>query len=358
MPYTIRHSPIHPSSFMPHRIVLLMSDTGGGHRASAEAIQEALKIKCGENVNVKLVDVFKDYTPYPFNRFPAWYPIVIARGIRAWGPGFKASDGRTRTRVLTGAVYPYTRPAFKQMIHDHPADIYVSVHPLLTMPAVRPLGKNRPPFVTVVTDLVSAHAFWYYPKVDEIIVPTEGAYQRAIKNKVPPEKLKVIGLPVSQKFCAPAGDKAALRKSLNWNSDRITVLVEGGGEGMGPLKEIARGIASSGMDLQLTVVCGRNEALRQELEAMACEIPTHLYGFVTIMPEMMRAADLIVTMGAALCALVAVSVLLPYGCSKEKKDAAPEGQAQPAADLGKDEIYCGGRRGIVGALAAKSGECD
>ena len=102
-------------------------------------------------------------------------------------PGFKASDGRTRTRVRTGAVYPYTRPAFKHMLADHPADIYVSVHPLLTMPAVRALGKNRPPFITVVTDLVSAHAFGITPKVDEIIVPTEGAYQRAIKNKVPPE---------------------------------------------------------------------------------------------------------------------------------------------------------------------------
>jgi len=296
---------------MPHKIVILMSDTGGGHRASAEAIQEALNIKCGENVNVKLVDVFKDYTPYPFNRFPAWYPIVIARGIRAWGPGFKASDGRARTRMLTGAVYPYTRPAFKKMLQDHPADIYVSVHPLLTMPAFRALGKNRPPFITVVTDLVSAHAFWYYPKVDEIIVPTEGAYQRAIKNKVPREKLKVIGLPVSQKFCAPAGDKAALRKSLNWKSDRLTVLVVGGGEGMGPLKEIARGIASSGMNLQLAVVCGRNESLRQELESISWEIPTHIYGFVTIMPEMMRAADLIVTKAGPSSVMEAVNAGLP-----------------------------------------------
>lgn len=294
-----------------HRIVLLMSDTGGGHRASAEAIQEALNIKCGDAVNVKLVDVFKDYTPYPFNRFPAWYPTIIAHGIRAWGPGFKASDGRTRTRVLTGAVYPYTRPAFKHMLRDHPADIYVSVHPLLTMPAVRALGKNRPPFITVVTDLVSAHAFWYYSKVDEIIVPTEGAYQRAIKNKVPAAKLKVIGLPVSQKFCAPAGDKAALRKSLNWNSDRITVLVVGGGEGMGQLKEIARGIASSGMNLQLAVVCGRNEALRQELESISWEIPTHIYGFVTLMPEMMRAADLIVTKAGPSSVMEAVNAGLP-----------------------------------------------
>src|SRR3972149_3907242 len=175
---------------MPHRVVILMSDTGGGHRASAEAIQEALDLQYGNAVDAKLIDVFKQYTPYPFSRFPAWYPTIIARGQRLWGPGFKMSDGARRMRALMAATYPYARPAFRKLARENPADLYVSVHPLLTMPAVRALGKHRPPFVTVVTDLVSAHAFWFYPKVDRIIVPTEGAYQRALRFKVPPEKLK------------------------------------------------------------------------------------------------------------------------------------------------------------------------
>jgi len=89
------------------------------------------------------------------------------------------------------------------------------------------------------------------------------------------------------------------------------VLVVGGGEGMGPLKEIARGIASSGMNLQLAVVCGRNEALRQELESISWEIPTHIYGFVTLMPEMMRAADLIVTKAGPSSVMEAVNAGLP-----------------------------------------------
>lgn len=52
--------------------------------------------------------------------------------------------------------------------------------------------------------------------------------------------------------------------------------------------------------------------------------------------------------GAALCALVAVSVLLPYGCSKEKKDAAEVGQAQPAADLGKEHFEKGVQASMKG----------
>jgi 1,2-diacylglycerol 3-beta-galactosyltransferase len=296
---------------MPHHIVILFSDTGGGHRASGEAIQEALNLKYGDAVNVSMVDVFTKYTPYPFSRFPAWYPRIVARGVRLWGTGYKVSDGRQRSRVLANTTYPYTRWSFRRMLHENPADLYVSVHPLLTMPAVRALGKKRPPFVTVVTDLVTAHAFWFYPKVDEIIVPTEGAYQRAVKNKVPPQKLKVIGLPISQKFCAPPGDKNALRESLGWQTDRPMVLVVGGGDGMGPLHEITRGIAGAGLPIQMAVVCGRNESLRQRLIDAEWAIPIHVYGFVTNMPDLMRAADLIVTKAGPSSVVEAINAGLP-----------------------------------------------
>ena len=197
------------------------------------------------------------------------------------------------------------------MVREHPADVYVSAHPLLTMPTLRALGKRRPPFITVVTDLVSAHAFWFYPKVDLIIVPTEGAYQRALKNKVPPEKLKVVGLPISQRFSAPPGDKTKLRQTLGWRPDLITILLVGGGEGMGPLYEIACGIADMGLPLQLAIVAGRNDSLRARLNAVQWKIPARIYGFVTNMPDLMRAADLIVTKAGPSSVVEAINAGLP-----------------------------------------------
>jgi 1,2-diacylglycerol 3-beta-galactosyltransferase len=300
-----------PTANRQQHIVILFSDTGGGHRASGEAIQEALTLKFNDRVTVSMVDVFKKYTPYPFNRFPAWYPAIIARGIRVWGAGFKVSDGRQRSRVLTNTTYPYTRWSFRRFLKENPADLYVSVHPLLTMPAVRALGKGRPPFITVVTDLVSAHAFWFYPKVDEIIVPTQGAFERAVKHHVPADKLKVVGLPISQKFCAPPGDKKLLRQTLGWQTDRTTVLVVGGGEGMGPLYDIARGIASAGLPIQIVIVAGRNESLREKLQNVDWEIPTQVYGFVTNMPDLMRASDLIVTKAGPSSVVEAINAGLP-----------------------------------------------
>ena len=333
---------------MPHHIVILFSDTGGGHRASGEAIQEALHLKYGDALRVSMVDVFTKYTPYPFSRFPAWYPRIVARGIRLWGTGYKVSDGRQRSRVLANTTYPYTRWSFRRMLHENPADMYVSVHPLLTMPAVRALGKKRPPFVTVVTDLITAHAFWFYPKVDEIIVPTEGAFQRAIKNKVPPHKLKVIGLPISQKFCAPPGDKNALRQTLGWQTDRPAVLVVGGGEGMGPLHEITRGIADTGFPIQLAVVCGRNESLRQRLLDTQWAVPTHVYGFATNMPDLMRAADLIVTKAGPSSVVEAINAGLPIVLSSALP-GQEEGNVRFVVDNGAG-LWAPGPQKVVAAV--------
>jgi len=107
------------------------------------------------------------------------------------------------------------------------------------------------------------------------------------------------------------GDKPQLRRALGWRNDLAAVLVVGGGEGMGPLYEIAAGIAGCGAPLQLAVVCGRNEKLRLKLNKTQWKIPVHVYGFLTNMPDLMRAADLIVTKAGPSSVIEAMNAGLP-----------------------------------------------
>src|SRR5262249_49361954 len=53
-------------------------------------------------------------------------------------------------------------------------------------------------------------------------------------------------------------------------------------------------LASSPRPWQLIVVCGRNRRARQRISAMALPMPTLVLGFVETMPELMRAADLMI----------------------------------------------------------------
>jgi len=277
----------------PH-IVFYFSDTGGGHRSAAEAVIEAINLEYKNKVTIEMVDFFKDYAPPPFNRVGDMYPYMV-KAPRLWGAGFHATDGRTQARFITTTMWPIARQAAKELVRSHPADLIVTVHPFANSFALKALGINRPPFITVVTDMVTTHALWYDKRADQILVPTETARQRAIKYNMPEEKIRVVGLPVADKYCKPLGRKSTLRKKLGWPVDKPIVLMVGGGEGMGPLAKTAREIDASGLDVSLVIVCGRNQKLKASLEAEKWENPTLIFGFTRDMPDFMRASDFIVT---------------------------------------------------------------
>ncbi|MDX1600686.1 MAG: glycosyltransferase [Anaerolineales bacterium] len=276
------------------RILFLFSDTGGGHRSAAEAVIEALENHYPDCCETVLVDVLKEYAPRPIDRLPEAYPKMV-KVPEAWAIGFRLLDGHRRGRALTAAVWPYVRSQVRQLVSEQPADLIVSVHPLLTAPVLKALGDDRPQFITIVTDLVSGHALWYHRQADLTIVPTVEARERAMECGLPPEKVRVIGLPVAERFCQPVGDEQELRRELDWPTDIPMVLVVGGAEGMGPIYETARAIARQQGEFGLAVVAGRNERLKKKLERVDWEVPTKVYGFERRMPMMMQAATLLVT---------------------------------------------------------------
>jgi 1,2-diacylglycerol 3-beta-galactosyltransferase len=278
----------------PPHILFLFSDTGGGHRSAAEAIIEALKLEFDDRVSTEMVDIIKAYAPRPLNHMPNWYPNLV-KIPELWGLGFRLTNGREQARLITGTTWPYIRRSMRNLIAQHPSDLIVSVHPLANTPVLRALGVKRPPFISVVTDLVTTHAFWYDQRMDLCIVPTEGAWKRALECNMDPQKVQIIGLPVADRFCRPPRDHQELRKQLGWPIDLPIVLLVGGGEGMGPLEKNAEAIAASNLKIALVVISGRNQQLRERLEARTWPIPTYIYGFVRNMPDFMGAADLLVT---------------------------------------------------------------
>jgi 1,2-diacylglycerol 3-beta-galactosyltransferase len=298
-----------PIPDQPH-VVIYFADTGGGHRSAGEAIAEALHLEFGRAVTTEMVNVFKDHSPHPLRDVPDLYPRMV-KAPRLWEASFYATDGRARVRVITASVWPYVRHSVRKMVRSHPADLIVTVHPFANTFALKALGKSRPPFYTVVTDIVTTHALWFDKRADLIFVPSEGARQRGLAYHMPPEKLDVAGFPVMDRYCAPAGNQRLLRRKLGWPLDKPIALLVGGGEGMGPLARTAYAIDESGLDLGLVVVAGRNQRLKAVLEAHPWENPAFIYGFTHEMPDFMRAADFLVTKAGAASIMEGLNASLP-----------------------------------------------
>jgi 1,2-diacylglycerol 3-beta-galactosyltransferase len=292
------------------KLLLLFSDTGGGHRSAGEAVIQALERSHPGQLAIQFVDVLKEYAPPPLNRLPALYPDMV-RYPALWRMGYRLSDGRLRARALNRTSWPYIRRAVHRLVNEHSADLVVSFHPLFVAPYLYVQHRPRVPFLVVVTDLVSTHSLWYSVETDLTLVPTEQARERALHNGLAPERVKVTGLPVARRFCEPRGDPRQIRAELGWPEDLPMVLLVGGGEGMGPLLETARALAALDCELGLAVVAGRNARLVDELGSIDWEIPTFIYGFEQRMPQLMRAANLLVTKAGPGTITEAINAHLP-----------------------------------------------
>ncbi len=279
----------------PH-IVFLYSDTGGGHRSAAQAIIEALETQYPGQTTCDMVDIFRDYAPPLLAHTPDIYP-PLSRKPWLLGGIFHLSNGAARTRVFLKILWPYIRMNLYRLIREHPADLFVSVHPLIDAPLGNALDMLalKTPFVTVVTDLVTIHATWYWKRSNLVIVPTEAAFACGIKHGFPPDRMRVVGLPVSRRYRPLTGCRQDIRARLGWPKEPPAVLLVGGGEGTGPLERIANAIDDARLPITLVIIAGRNQSLKGRLEGHPWNTPVRIYGFIQNMPEFMSAADILVT---------------------------------------------------------------
>lgn len=276
----------------PH-IMFLFSDTGGGHRAAAVAIQEALQAEFPDQVDWEMVDFFKDYAPPPLNNAGPDYSNM-AQFPDFWELIFEASNTRTISKLAQLLAWPLVKSGMERLIAEHPCDMIISVHPIINTPILHGYGGNHPPYLTVVTDMITTHEYWYNKASDLIIVPTEDAYERGVKLGIEPERMRIVGLPIKEGYRNPVSKEEA-RKKLGLPQDVPLVLMVSGGEGMGPLEETVDAIEQAEIPTGLVIITGNNAALRARLQARQYKFPTSVIGFTSDMPAYMQACDIIVT---------------------------------------------------------------
>jgi 1,2-diacylglycerol 3-beta-galactosyltransferase len=290
-----------------------MSDTGGGHRAAAEAIRESLTYLYGQATTITIVDAWKDHVARPVNRLADTYGWIVNKAVWLWKCFWLLESIPKVVNNCLKTAYPLVAPGLFRLFRAQKPDVIVSTHPLITFFPLMVLkrAKLNIPFITVVTDMVHGYHTWYDPQTTLCLVATEPARQQALDLGIPAEKIEIVGQPVDLKFVDGIGEKVFLRHKLGLDPDRPTVLLAGGGEGYGTIFEIARCVAQRVSPAQLVIVTGRNKALQKKLKAVRWEIPTTIFGFVHNMPELMGAADVFITKAGPGCISEAFVAHLP-----------------------------------------------
>ena len=283
------------------RILILMSATGGGHRASAQALQAAFAARYPGRFQVEIVDLWTDYTPWPINRIPRTYSPIVARALWFWKLLWLVFENERALSAVLRLAYLLCRNELRKVLQDYRPHLIISVHPLMQHIFLWLLEQERAPipFVTVVTDLASFHHGWFHARAQRCYVASEAAADAARRHGIPARQVRLLGLPARPAFAGTLPDKETARARLGLADTGFTALLLGGGEGMGPVAAIAhavaRRLAAAGTDAQLVVICGRNKRLRQALQRADWPIPVQACGFVDNVQEWMAASDCVIT---------------------------------------------------------------
>jgi 1,2-diacylglycerol 3-beta-galactosyltransferase len=210
--------------------------------------------------------------------------------------------------------------------------VIVAFHPMTAEPAARVRDRSPAllPVITVITDLVTAHPSWRYAGVDRVIVPSAAVADLCARDGMPEGHYVETGLPVAAEFCrtpASAPERQALQAALGLRG-RFLVVVTGGAEGSGGIYRRTVAILSQVEDVDVAVICGRNQRLRRRLSRRperACGRLT-VHGFVDNMADWLRCADVVVgkagpgTIAEATCC-AAPLVLTSYLPGQEEGNA-------------------------------------
>lgn len=296
------------------RILIATVAAGGGHVKAAAALEEAWLAQRPHDW-VERLDLL-ELAPKLYKKvYVDGYINLVKHAPELYAIVFKKTDNPELVRKMTTlrrAFARQTNKVFIRHLKKSQPNVVLCPHylPLEILGDLKAKGKGFNPFtVCIVTDF-EAHALWMENSVDLYCVAAEETKARLLARGAPFENVAVTGIPISARFSTRL-EKAEVRKGYGLSEELPTLLVLGGGFGLGPVGEILHEIDKLDQPIQTIVVTGVNEKLRHKLASLRRRYPTWILGFVSNMDELMAVSDLILTKPGGLTSAEALAMGKP-----------------------------------------------
>jgi UDP-N-acetylglucosamine:LPS N-acetylglucosamine transferase len=299
------------------KILIISSDTGGGHRSAAQAIAVGVqKFWHGESVTVRIIKAVEE-SHHITEKLVNIYNWIL-RHRQGWMKYLYWFVNRFRPETrefFHKRCVGYVKESFEKWCPH----VVVSVHPLTQHIFGRILRElnltSQIPLVTVVTD--PCYGFWRGWACDDVslyLVANEDAKRQLVDYGVAPAKIKISGLPVHPKFReADEFDAQTARKAFGLDPDKFTVFVNAGWIGGGNIPAIFKELVRGELDVQAIFLAGKNEELRREAEeiALTAKFPVKVIGYSDEIEKLMHSANVMVSKLGGLTTFEALACRLP-----------------------------------------------
>lgn len=227
---------------------------------------------------------------------------------------YNRAERATEVGPFRAWVHQFTAANLRPLLQQVKPDVVICTHafPCGVMAEYKKQFADAPPVMGVVTDFV-VHAFWIHSNIDGYAVATPEMRSALMARGVPRDRIVVSGIPVRGEFGHPESDRNALRSRLGLPVDRSTVLLMGGGLGIGPLETMMQALDEVSTPLCALAIVGRSTRSEQRVREYANRVgyPVRVVRFVNNVHEYMQASDVLVTKPGGLTSAEALVARVP-----------------------------------------------
>lgn len=284
--------------------VILSESIGAGHERAAIAIEESL-LKHDPDAMVTRLNLLDTFRPLTARVTRTLYLTTLARRPNWWGKWYEWQREKEWKGLSRSLVYNVLRKDVGKWLRQLSPDAVICTHPLPAFLIGEMKRQGYPiPIVTVLTDF-DLHGYWTHPEVDLYCVPLQSMADH-LNRLHGRSRVKVTGIPISAEFQA---EETELLYDVKRKRNRV--LIMGGGLGIGILPIVERVVAAE-FDGEVTVVCGTNHALREELEKRYGDRSyIKILGYTRQIAQLMANSDVLVTKPGGLTISEALAMKLP-----------------------------------------------
>ena len=242
------------------RIILMYISEVSGHHSATLAIEKALRI-LQPDVEILNINAFNYTNPISEKIVNRLYLGVIKRTPQIWDYLYDNPTIVKKREKIKETIHKFNSPKLKRLFDKFKPDAIVcsQAFPCGMCADYKRTYDSHIPLVAVLTDY-APHSYWLYNTVDYYISPSEDVALRLMKKGVERNRIKSLGIPFDPQFNEPL-DKNGLFQKLKLSPDIPTVLIMGGGQGLGPIKTIVKSLEKVKREIQEIVVCGTNKKL-------------------------------------------------------------------------------------------------
>ncbi|MBO1581121.1 diglucosyl diacylglycerol synthase [Bacillus sp. XF8] len=290
------------------KVLILTAHYGNGHVQVAKTLAQTFRQKGIEDVIV--CDLFGESHPIITDITKYLYLKSYTIGKELYRLFYYGVE-KIYDKKIASWYANFGRKRLRALLHAEKPDIVINTFPIIAVPELKKQTGFTIPVYNVLTDFC-LHKIWVHREVDRYFVATDYVKKVMVEIGVPPERIVETGIPIRKNFELTINPEILYSKYHLSREKKILLIVAGAHGVLGNVKGLCQSFMTV-PNLQIAVVCGKNETLKQELLELEEQNPEALkvFGYVENIDELFRITSCMITKPGGITLSEAAALQVP-----------------------------------------------